>query len=180
MPVKVLISIVKDWYEWLVSGLVHLLSNDPFRRTGLMPCRVFIQAVKDSARLLLSQTIGSRLSSVINQLGSSTYSYLLPLYHLWLKIDTAQHSTAAVPSWRHTYSTMATGQVHHHGQVTAARPTRLLPRAEAGSWRLDQKGKSVKLRCSDLDPRDVIPAVSYWLACRPKNLKCMPVQKSLS
>ena len=40
MPVKVLISIVKDWYEWLVSGLVHLLSNDPFRRTGLMPCSV--------------------------------------------------------------------------------------------------------------------------------------------
>ena len=28
MPVEVLISIVKDWYEWLVSGLVHLLSND--------------------------------------------------------------------------------------------------------------------------------------------------------
>ena len=24
-----------------------------------------------------------------------------------------------------------------------------------------------------------IPAVSYWLACRRKNLKCMPVQKSL-
>ena len=39
MPVEVLISIVKDWYEWLVSGLVHLLSNDPFRRSGLMPCR---------------------------------------------------------------------------------------------------------------------------------------------
>ena len=38
MPVEVLISIVKDWYEWLVSGLVHLLSNDPFRRSGLMPC----------------------------------------------------------------------------------------------------------------------------------------------
>ena len=38
MPVEVLIIIVKDWYEWLVSGLVHLLSNDPFRRTGLMPC----------------------------------------------------------------------------------------------------------------------------------------------
>ena len=38
MPVKVLISTVKDSYEWLVSGLVHLLSNDPFRRTGLMPC----------------------------------------------------------------------------------------------------------------------------------------------
>ena len=40
MPVEVLISIVKDWYEWLVSGLVHLLSNDPFRRMGLhvMPC----------------------------------------------------------------------------------------------------------------------------------------------
>ena len=42
MPVEVLISIVKDWYEWLVSGLVHLLSNDPFRRTGLMPCRLFL------------------------------------------------------------------------------------------------------------------------------------------
>ena len=27
---------------------------------------------------------------------------------------------------------------------------------------------------------EIIPAVSYWLACRPKNLKCMPVQKSLS
>ena len=39
MPVEVLMSIVKDWYEWFVSGLVHLLSNDPFRRTGLMPCR---------------------------------------------------------------------------------------------------------------------------------------------
>ena len=38
MPVEVLISIVKDWYKWLVSGLVYLLSNDPFRRTGLMPC----------------------------------------------------------------------------------------------------------------------------------------------
>ena len=38
MPVEVLISIVKDWYEWLVTGLVHLLSNDPFRRSGLMPC----------------------------------------------------------------------------------------------------------------------------------------------
>ena len=24
----------------------------------------------------------------------------------------------------------------------------------------------------------IIPAVSYWLARRPKNLKCMPVQKS--
>ena len=24
--------------KWLVSGLVHLLSNDPFKRTGLMPC----------------------------------------------------------------------------------------------------------------------------------------------
>ena len=39
MPVEVSISIVKDWYKWLVSGLVHLLSNDPFSRTGLMPCR---------------------------------------------------------------------------------------------------------------------------------------------
>ena len=38
MPVEVLISIVKDWYKWLVSGLVHLLSNDLFRRTGLVPC----------------------------------------------------------------------------------------------------------------------------------------------
>ena len=42
MPVEVLISIVKDWYEWLVSGLVHLLSNDPFRRMGLMPCRTLL------------------------------------------------------------------------------------------------------------------------------------------
>ena len=38
MPVEVFISIVKDRYKWLVSGLVHLLSNDPFKRTGLMPC----------------------------------------------------------------------------------------------------------------------------------------------
>ena len=38
MPVEVLISIVKDWYKWLVSGLVHLLSNNQFKRTGLMPC----------------------------------------------------------------------------------------------------------------------------------------------
>ena len=37
-----------------------------------------VQAVKDSARLLLSQTIGNRLSSVINQLGSSTcYRYTI-------------------------------------------------------------------------------------------------------
>ena len=40
MPVEVFISIIKDWYKWLVSGLVHLLSNDPFKRTGLMPCRL--------------------------------------------------------------------------------------------------------------------------------------------
>ena len=35
-PVEMFISIVKDWYKWLVSGLVHLLSNDPLKRTGLM------------------------------------------------------------------------------------------------------------------------------------------------
>ena len=42
MPVEVLISIVKDWYKWLVSGLVHLLSNDPFKRAGLMPCTLIV------------------------------------------------------------------------------------------------------------------------------------------
>ena len=42
MPVEVLISIVKDWYEWLVSGLMHLLSNDPFRRTGLKEYSVIL------------------------------------------------------------------------------------------------------------------------------------------
>ena len=30
------------------------------------------------------------------------------------------------------------------------------------------------------NPGSTIPAVKFWLACRPKNLKCMPVQKSLS
>ena len=29
---------VKDWYKWLVFGLVHQLPNDSFQRTGLMPC----------------------------------------------------------------------------------------------------------------------------------------------
>ena len=37
-PVEVFISIVKEWYKIFVSGLVHLLSNDQFKRTGLMPC----------------------------------------------------------------------------------------------------------------------------------------------
>ena len=56
MPVEVLISIVKDWYEWFVCGLVHLLSNDPFRRTGLMLCSI----------------IGCLVNSAQNQLGLTT------------------------------------------------------------------------------------------------------------
>ena len=65
MPVEVLISIVKDWYKWLVSGLVHLLSNDPFKRTGLMPCRIpplpptIIETHCSCHQWLLSSTIAT-------------------------------------------------------------------------------------------------------------------------
>ena len=57
------------------------------------------QAVKDSARLLLSPTIGNRLLSVINRLGSSTY-------HRYIICDSNQYRTA-----QHR------GRAQHHGQL---------------------------------------------------------------
>ena len=58
-----------------------------------------IQAVKDSARLLLSPTIGNRLLSVINRLGSSTC-------HRYIICDSNQYRTA-----QHR------GRAQHHGHL---------------------------------------------------------------
>ena len=60
MPVEVFISIVKDWYKWLVSGLVHLLSNYPFKRTGLMPC-IHVQTTSTRYRINGSSTVLFRI-----------------------------------------------------------------------------------------------------------------------
>ena len=57
------------------------------------------QAVKDSARLLLSPTIGNRLLSVINRLGSSTC-------HRYIICDSNQYRKA-----QHR------GRAQHHGQL---------------------------------------------------------------
>ena len=73
MPVEVLISIVKDWYEWLVSGLVHLLSNDPFRRTGLMPCTPIARHSGVAARAAISFPYEALFYDVI---GLSAFSWL--------------------------------------------------------------------------------------------------------
>ena len=99
---------------WILNGTAHCVISSKFE---VIAIKLMAQAVKDSARLLLSPTIGL---STLKCYQSTWIQHLLPLYHLWLKIDTAQHSTTAVPSWKHTYSTTATGQVQHHGQVTAA------------------------------------------------------------
>ena len=76
MPVEVLISIVKDWYEWLVSGLVHLLSNDPFRRSGLMPC-THVEAVQKQLWQSLTESSGFLSYSVgrsdVTDLNSDTW-----------------------------------------------------------------------------------------------------------
>ena len=62
MPVLVLISIVKDWYKWLVFGLVHLLSNDPIKRTGLMPCNM-LTTLEIQVQITLNIDIISRITN---------------------------------------------------------------------------------------------------------------------
>ena len=47
VPVEVFISGIKDWYKWLVSSLVHWLSNDPFKHTGLMTCTLCVTNCKE-------------------------------------------------------------------------------------------------------------------------------------
>ena len=69
MPVEVLISIVKDWYEWLVSGLVHFLSNDPFRRTGLMPCTALASSWTCLQRLILQNCVLKKCFLMIRPIG---------------------------------------------------------------------------------------------------------------
>ena len=72
MPVEVSMSIVKDWYEWLVSGLVHLLSNDPFRRSGLMPCTSLGPA---SANLILLSILDLACFTLIETLYRENVSF---------------------------------------------------------------------------------------------------------
>ena len=91
MPVKVLVSIVKDWYEWLVSGLVHLLSNDPFRRTGLMPCTLKPHNFKSMCRIskIITFLESLRQAGWFDLFESDIQALLIfdPLITLWGNFD---------------------------------------------------------------------------------------------